>query len=96
MYSKAARSFHPKSYVMFGSAGDHVAYVGSSNLSRTALAEGVEWNYRVSANTDPSGWQQITSEFETLLEDSNVQPLTDQWLQQYRNTATAANLGHLF
>ena len=38
--------FHPKAYV-FRAGPFGVAFVGSSNLSRSALVDGVEWNLRV-------------------------------------------------
>src|SRR5690606_37422783 len=40
-------SFHPKSYVVRARDGAGTAFVGSSNLSDSALRRGSEWNYRV-------------------------------------------------
>lgn len=83
-YSTRARSFHPKSYVMFNASGENIAFVGSSNISHTALETGVEWNYRISSDIDPKGWRQIVSEFDKLLQDSSVCPLDVRWLKAYR------------
>jgi superfamily II DNA or RNA helicase/diadenosine tetraphosphate (Ap4A) HIT family hydrolase len=83
-YSTNARSFHPKSYVMFNASGENIAFVGSSNISHTALESGVEWNYRISSTIDPAGWQAIIREFDSLLKDSSVGPLDAQWLREYR------------
>jgi hypothetical protein len=57
--------FHPKAYVFERKNGTGVAFVGSSNLSESALLTGIEWNYRVVAKTetaafpgDPLGFRQ--------------------------------------
>lgn len=81
---KNARSFHPKSYLMFNVGGENIAYVGSSNISHTALVEGVEWNYRIGSSVDEAGWSQVSREFESLLKDPNVQQLDQSWLESYR------------
>lgn len=38
------KSFHPKTYI-FRRKDDFEIYVGSSNISYSALISGVEWNY---------------------------------------------------
>lgn len=42
----AVRAFHPKAW-LFDSSSTGAAFVGSSNLTRSALASGVEWSLRV-------------------------------------------------
>ena len=50
-YHDKARSFHPKSYIFH--YGDHSEiYIGSSNISKSALTSGIEWNYRFSSLAD--------------------------------------------
>ena len=48
-------SFHPKAYVFHHRDGSGAAFIGSSNLSETALTNGVEWNYRVVEFQGPGG-----------------------------------------
>ena len=44
-YNEKNRSFHPKSYIFhYENMGE--LYIGSSNISRSALTSGIEWNYR--------------------------------------------------
>lgn len=58
-------SFHPKSYIFFrGLPG--VACVGSSNLSRSALEDAVEWNLRLISSQDAPKFAAITARFEAL------------------------------
>ena len=51
-------SFHPKSW-RFEGDGFGVAFVGSSNVSRTALGDGVEWNLRVERAVDPAAYRLV-------------------------------------
>ena len=54
----ASRSFHPKSWIFESPEGD-VAFVGSSNVSRSALESGIEWNLRLDRRLDPAGWDRV-------------------------------------
>ena len=42
-------SFHPKSYI-FQNGNEGVLVIGSSNLSRSALTSGIEWNLAVDSS----------------------------------------------
>jgi len=61
----ATRVFHPKSWIFEG-PGFAVAYVGSSNLSRSALDTGIEWNLRVERDNHTAAWRRIDHAFEEL------------------------------
>ena len=74
------RSFHPKCYIFHDENGGH-AYIGSSNLSASALTSGVEWNYRVDSQTDSMNLNQICEEFEELFEQSRI--LDEELLNTY-------------
>jgi len=78
------RSFHPKSYLLIGGELDGVAYVGSSNLSRSALEEGVEWNYRVLTSRDGAGFAEVVRAFEKLWNHPATVPLDSAWIEAYR------------
>lgn len=84
IYESRGTSFHPKTYVVKRRSGDGVAYVGSSNLSRSALEEGVEWNYRVIAERDASGFIEISRAFDSLLHSAATRPLDAEWVARYR------------
>lgn len=77
-------SFHPKAYLVGGGPGGGVAYVGSSNLSRSALDDGVEWNYRVLTSRDHAGFAQVADAFEQLFRHPATKTLDDAWLGAYR------------
>ncbi len=85
VYECQDRSFHPKAYLISAQGGTHSAYVGSSNLTRTALCDGVEWNYRIEKGSDPQGFAAVVDAFEQAWIDPNVRPVTDEWLDGYSN-----------
>ncbi|MCA8969332.1 MAG: DEAD/DEAH box helicase family protein [Planctomycetes bacterium] len=91
-------SFHPKAYlfhfsdrpVAFGEDPSGVAYVGSSNLTRTALSSGLEWNYSLLCDSDRVGFQRIASAFDELFFDPRTKPLTVDWIESYRQRRKAS------
>lgn len=83
MFETRGQAFHPKAYV-FHHDGEGVAFVGSSNLSRTALGNGVEWNYRIIASSDAPGFASVTRAFDALFVHAHTVPLTAEWIRGYR------------
>lgn len=55
---------HAKAYVHHRDSGFGSAYVGSANLSRPALTEGLEWTVRLSQAASPGLWSKIEETFE--------------------------------
>lgn len=81
-----SRSFHAKCYLFL--QGDHgIAYVGSSNLSSTALTHGIEWNLRAITSQGGAEFQSIRSRFEHLLRSPFVVPLTREVVDAYAKLA---------
>ena len=79
-------SFHLKAY-LFAQVEQAVvrkgtAFIGSSNISRSALQSGLEWNYRVIYPGDP-GFLETRQQFETLFDHPQSQPLTSAWIDAY-------------
>lgn len=81
LYQEKNRSFHPKAYI-FHYADDSEIYVGSSNISRSALTKGIEWNYRFSENDDKQSYQLFFQAFEDLFNNHSVE-VTDKVLKDY-------------
>jgi len=81
------RAFHPKSW-RFESPLSGVAFVGSSNVSRSALQTGIEWNLRVDRGTDPRAYAEIAAAFDRLW--TLGLPLTQEWVDEYAERAARA------
>jgi superfamily II DNA or RNA helicase/diadenosine tetraphosphate (Ap4A) HIT family hydrolase len=73
--------FHPKTYIFHGSS--KFAYVGSSNISASALGDGIEWNMRISDRSDPDGFIQVAQAFDSLFQHSCTRPLDESWIRSY-------------
>jgi superfamily II DNA or RNA helicase/HKD family nuclease/diadenosine tetraphosphate (Ap4A) HIT family hydrolase len=76
-------SFHPKAYIVTGQNGAGTAFVGSSNLTETALQRGIEWNYRVVHSQDQAGYGNIVSAFEQLWQHPSTTDLDQEWVIGY-------------
>lgn len=83
----AGRSFHPKSW-RFEGPGFGTGFVGSSNLSHSALRTGVEWNLRVERSQEPVAWRQLCDGFESWW--ARARPLDQEWVGAYAKRARAA------
>lgn len=83
------KSFHPKSW-RFESTDLGVAFVGSSNLSRSALESGIEWNLRVDRDRDRTAYERVRGAFEGLW--SRARPLDAAWIDAYAQRARRAQL----
>lgn len=79
-----SRSFHPKSW-RFEGPELGVAWVGSSNVSASALGSGVEWNLRVERWRDPEAFDRICRAFEATW--ATATPLTTAWVEAYAHRA---------
>ena len=80
-YNEKNRSFHPKSYI-FHYVDHSEIYIGSSNVSRSALTSGIEWNYRFSSRTDQKNYEIFFKTFEDLFENHSI-AIDDEELKRY-------------
>jgi len=87
VYESKGQSFHPKAYLFLKINHEQIidgcAFVGSSNLSRSALCDGVEWNIRVDMHENPTRFTLLCTAFEEIFEAPQTRPLTEAWIQDY-------------
>jgi len=62
---------HAKAYLFHRNTGFGTAYVGSANVSRVALDEGLEWTARISQHELSHVWRQVVTGFETHWSDES-------------------------
>ena len=86
VFRAAGTSFHLKAYLFARFGQNHqlrgTAFIGSSNISRQALTDGLEWNYRVGYPGD-DGFLEARARFEEIFRDPRTVPLTDAWIDAY-------------
>jgi superfamily II DNA or RNA helicase/HKD family nuclease len=95
-YDTHRTRLHAKAYLFHRHTGFGTAYVGSANVSRIALDEGLEWTARISQHELPYLWRQILAGFDTHWSDPAEFELVtwddldrlDQALQAERNGPT--------
>lgn len=80
-YADSHRSFHPKAYFFHADKESRV-FIGSSNISRSALTSGIEWNYCLSSVVDKQAFDQFYASFEDLFYNKSVE-ITDTVLKKY-------------
>ncbi|MFI1192348.1 DUF3427 domain-containing protein [Micromonospora sp. NPDC020750] len=68
-YETRTTRLHAKAWLFRRGNGTTTAYVGSSNLSKAALVDGVEWNVRISNIEQPHVIDTFTATFEDYWND---------------------------
>jgi superfamily II DNA or RNA helicase/HKD family nuclease len=64
-YDAARTRLHAKAWIFHRNTGYDTAYVGSSNLTTSAMLEGVEWNVRLSNAATPALMQKFRATFDS-------------------------------
>ncbi|MCI3926462.1 DUF3427 domain-containing protein [Paenibacillus sp. TRM 82003] len=73
IYETTRTRLHAKAWVVHRATGFSTAYVGSSNLSRSALLDGLEWNVRLSAVANPALLTKFDATFASYWESSSFE-----------------------
>jgi superfamily II DNA or RNA helicase/HKD family nuclease len=69
-YDAQRTRLHAKAWMFHRNTGFDTAYVGSSNLTHTAMLEGVEWNVRLSRIATPTLLEKFNATFDTYWNDT--------------------------
>jgi len=96
-YNTENERLHAKSYLFFRNTGFHTGYIGSSNISRSALTSGLEWNLKITTKeighiidkfekTFETYWQD--NEFETFIKEEHIEKLRTALKKERKNDRT--------
>ena len=72
-YDTQSTRLHAKAWMFHRATGFSTAYIGSSNLSKSALIDGVEWNVRLSEVTSPDILGKFDATFDTYWQSPEYQ-----------------------
>ncbi|MFY0577860.1 DEAD/DEAH box helicase family protein [Cystobacter fuscus] len=81
------RAFHPKSW-RFEGPELAVAFVGSSNVSHSALKTGIEWNLPVERDQNPGAYKKAVDAFEEWW--SRARRFDAAWISRYERDALSS------
>ena len=83
MIESGGTSFHPKAY-LFKSQDSATVIIGSSNMSRSALTKGIEWNLYAPSTVDEEIFETSADEFMKLFLSPNTVPINSEQIELYR------------
>lgn len=81
-YADSKRSFHPKAYIFHYEDGGGEIFIGSSNISLSALTKGIEWNYRLKKEDNIEDFKYFCYAFEDLFLNNSI-VLNENELKNY-------------
>ena len=87
IFESAGQSFHMKAYLFVRKENDELvsgrAFIGSSNISKSALTHGLEWNLRVEWSENPVRFYELQTKFEKLFNHPRTRTITNAWIDAY-------------
>lgn len=90
MYQSRGISFHPKAYLFRQQDEQHVI-VGSSNLSRSALKQGIEWNLHAPSTVSETIFDEAMEQFSQLFYAEQTIIIHKESIALYAQKYEAAN-----
>lgn len=75
-YNTQQERLHAKAYLFHRNTGFHTGYIGSSNLSKSALTAGVEWNIKVTSQEISHVIDKFQKTFDTYWQDPEFETYT--------------------
>ena len=76
-YNTQIERLHAKSYIFERNSGFSTAYIGSSNLSKSAQTDGLEWNIRVTNVENPHIIKTALASFDLYWNSHNFEDFND-------------------
>ena len=72
-YNTENERLHAKAYLFYRNTGFHTGYIGSSNISRSALTSGLEWNLKITTREISHIIDKFQKTFDTYWQDKDFE-----------------------
>jgi len=82
-YNTDIERLHAKSYIFIRNSGMNTAYIGSSNLSKSAQTDGLEWNVRVTSSENPHIIKTALANFEMYWNSHNFEDFREGGMAKF-------------
>ncbi len=92
-YNNSNERLHAKAYLFFRNTGYHTGYIGSSNFSRSALTDGLEWNVKVTTKEIPHIIDKFQKTFESYWNNAEFELYDDSKLEKLNTALNQNKLG---
>lgn len=92
-YNTDIERLHAKSYIFVRNSGMNTAYIGSSNLSKSAQTEGLEWNMCVTSVENPHIIKTALATFEMYWNSPNFEDFSIGGIEKF-NKEIHRNIFH--
>lgn len=77
-YNSGNERLHAKAYLFFRNTGFHTGYIGSSNFSRSALTDGLEWNIKITTKEVSHIIDKFQKTFDSYWESNDFETFNDE------------------
>ncbi len=81
-YNTGNERLHAKAYLFFRNSGYHTGYIGSSNFSRSALTDGLEWNLKITTKEIGHIINKFQKTFDTYWQNNDFEFFDNQIHQE--------------
>jgi len=88
-YDSGGTRLHAKAYHFRRDSGYSTAYIGSANMSHSAMTQGLEWTVKVTAQDMPHILGRFEAEFSAYWESDEFEPYTEADFIRFRQAISA-------
>lgn len=92
-YNNSNERLHAKAYLFYRNSGFHTGYIGSSNFSRSALTDGLEWNVKVTTKEIPHIIDKFQKTFESYWNDAEFELYDSSKFEELGKTLLQSKFG---
>lgn len=83
-YDTGGTRLHAKAYHFIRNSGYSTAYIGSANMSHSAMTQGLEWTVKVTAQDMPHILERFVADFAAYWESSEFELFEEQSFSRFR------------